>query len=118
MLPAMVHVANQPPLQREVGPIDLVLAPTHELAQQIQSVVSDFVHLYNSEIRHTFIFGGSSKVPQARDLDRGVEVIIATPGRLTDFLENRTTNLQPFENLIKILVHAWKFCTYTDLSYI
>uniref|UniRef100_T1PH37 RNA helicase n=1 Tax=Musca domestica TaxID=7370 RepID=T1PH37_MUSDO len=94
MLPAMVHIANQPPLQRGEGPIALVLAPTRELAQQIQSVVRDFGHLCKPEIRHTCIFGGSSKVPQARDLDRGVEVIIATPGRLIDFLENRTTNLQ------------------------
>lgn len=94
MLPAMVHIANQPPLQRGEGPIALVLAPTRELAQQIQSVVRDYGHLCKPEIRHTCIFGGSSKVPQARDLDRGVEVIIATPGRLIDFLENRNTNLQ------------------------
>lgn len=93
MLPAMVHIYNQPPLQRGEGPIALVLAPTRELAQQIQSVVRDYGHLAKPEIRHTCIFGGSSKIPQARDLDRGVEVIIATPGRLIDFLENRTTNL-------------------------
>ncbi|XP_037936238.1 ATP-dependent RNA helicase dbp2 [Teleopsis dalmanni] len=94
MLPAMVHIANQPPIQHGEGPIALVLAPTRELAQQIQSVVRDYGHLTSPEIRHTCIFGGSSKVPQARDLERGVEVIIATPGRLIDFLENRTTNLQ------------------------
>ncbi|XP_053949538.1 uncharacterized protein LOC128857799 [Anastrepha ludens] len=94
MLPAMVHIANQPPLQRGEGPIALVLAPTRELAQQIQSVVRDYGHLSKPEIRHTCIFGGSSKIPQARDLERGVEVIIATPGRLIDFLENRNTNLQ------------------------
>lgn len=94
MLPAMVHISNQPPLQRGEGPIALVLAPTRELAQQIQSVVRDYGHLTEPEIRHTCIFGGSSKAPQARDLERGVEVIIATPGRLIDFLENRITNLQ------------------------
>lgn len=94
MLPAIVHIANQPPIMRGEGPIALVLAPTRELAQQIQSVVRDYGHLCKPEIRHTCIFGGSSKVPQARDLERGVEVIIATPGRLIDFLENRNTNLQ------------------------
>ncbi|XP_033172299.1 ATP-dependent RNA helicase dbp2 [Drosophila mauritiana] len=94
MLPAIVHIGNQPPIIRGEGPIALVLAPTRELAQQIQSVVRDYGHLCKPEIRHTCIFGGSSKVPQARDLDRGVEVIIATPGRLIDFLENRNTNLQ------------------------
>ncbi|XP_030378025.1 ATP-dependent RNA helicase dbp2 [Scaptodrosophila lebanonensis] len=94
MLPAIVHIGNQPPIMRGEGPIALVLAPTRELAQQIQSVVRDYGHLCKPEIRHTCIFGGSSKVPQARDLERGVEVIIATPGRLIDFLENRNTNLQ------------------------
>ncbi|KAH8420527.1 hypothetical protein KR009_011107 [Drosophila setifemur] len=94
MLPAIVHIGNQPPLLRGEGPVALVLAPTRELAQQIQSVVRDYGHLCKPEIRHTCIFGGSSKVPQARDLERGVEVIIATPGRLIDFLENRNTNLE------------------------
>ncbi|KAH8269834.1 hypothetical protein KR026_005327 [Drosophila bipectinata] len=94
MLPAIVHIGNQPPILRGEGPVALVLAPTRELAQQIQSVVRDYGHLCKPEIRHTCIFGGSSKVPQARDLERGVEVIIATPGRLIDFLENRNTNLQ------------------------
>ncbi|EDW31057.1 GL15249 [Drosophila persimilis] len=93
MLPAIVHIGKQPPILRGEGPIALVLAPTRELAQQIQSVVRDYGHLCQPEIRHTCIFGGSSKVPQARDLERGVEVIIATPGRLIDFLENRNTNL-------------------------
>lgn len=44
-------------------------------------------------IRNTCIFGGSPKGPQARDLERGVEIVIATPGRLIDFLEKGTTNL-------------------------
>ncbi|XP_018321052.1 probable ATP-dependent RNA helicase DDX17 isoform X1 [Agrilus planipennis] len=44
-------------------------------------------------IRNTCIFGGCPKGPQARDLERGVEIVIATPGRLIDFLEKGTTNL-------------------------
>lgn len=94
MLPAMVHIANQPPLQRGEGPIALVLAPTRELAQQIQTVARDFGPLSKPEIRNTCIFGGSARAPQIRDLERGVEVVIATPGRLIDFLENRNTNLR------------------------
>lgn len=65
MLPAIVHIGNQPPILRGEGPVALVLAPTRELAQQIQSVVRDYGHLCKPEIRHTCIFGGSSKVPQA-----------------------------------------------------
>lgn len=92
MLPAAVHITNQPRLNRGDGPIALVLAPTRELAQQIQSVAQ----LYSARgcIRNTCLFGGSPKGPQARDLERGVEIVIATPGRLIDFLEKGTTNLR------------------------
>lgn len=48
----------------------------------------------SSMIRNTCVFGGCPKGPQARDLERGVEIVIATPGRLIDFLEKGTTNLQ------------------------
>ncbi|XP_017879415.1 DEAD-box ATP-dependent RNA helicase 20 [Ceratina calcarata] len=92
ILPATVHINNQPRLNRGDGPIVLILAPTRELAQQIQSVARDFGS--SSCIRNTCIFGGSPKGPQARDLERGVEICIATPGRLIDFLEKGTTNLR------------------------
>uniref|UniRef100_A0A6M2DSI8 RNA helicase n=1 Tax=Xenopsylla cheopis TaxID=163159 RepID=A0A6M2DSI8_XENCH len=92
MLPAAVHISNQERLQRGDGPIALVLAPTRELAQQIQTVARDFGA--SNCIRNTCIFGGSPKGPQARDLERGVEIVIATPGRLIDFLERGTTNLR------------------------
>ncbi|KAF7385394.1 ATP-dependent RNA helicase p62-like isoform X1 [Vespula maculifrons] len=92
ILPAIVHINSQQPLNRGDGPIALVLAPTRELAQQIQSVVNDFGSL--SYVRNTCIFGGAPKGSQARDLERGVEICIATPGRLIDFLERGTTNLR------------------------
>ncbi|KAJ1531994.1 hypothetical protein ONE63_000629 [Megalurothrips usitatus] len=91
-LPAIVHINNQPRLQRGDGPIALILAPTRELAQQIQQVADDFGR--SSQIRNTCIFGGAPKAPQARDLERGVEIVIATPGRLIDFLESGRTNLK------------------------
>lgn len=94
MLPALVHIQHQQRLQRGDGPIVLVLAPTRELAQQIQTVTNDFGLHSSPQIRHTCVFGGSPKGPQARDLERGVEVVIATPGRLIDFLERGITNLQ------------------------
>ncbi|XP_058835248.1 uncharacterized protein LOC131692296 [Topomyia yanbarensis] len=94
MLPGIVHISNQKPLQRGEGPIVLVLAPTRELAQQIQTVVRDFGIHSKPQIRYTCIFGGALKGPQVRDLERGVEVVIATPGRLIDFLERGITNLR------------------------
>ena len=92
MLPATVHINNQEELTRGEGPIALVLAPTRELAQQIQTVARDFGS--STFVRNTCIFGGAPKGPQARDLERGVEIVIATPGRLIDFLERGITNLR------------------------
>ncbi|XP_031639462.1 ATP-dependent RNA helicase dbp2-like [Contarinia nasturtii] len=92
IMPAVVHINNQPRLSRGDGPIVLVLAPTRELAQQIQQVANDFGSC--THLKNTCIFGGAPKGPQARDLERGVEICIATPGRLIDFLEKGTTNLR------------------------
>jgi len=92
LLPAIIHVNNQPYLERGDGPIVLVLAPTRELAQQIEQVEADFGR--SSKIKHTCIFGGAPKGPQIRDLENGVEICIATPGRLIDFLEMGKTNLR------------------------
>lgn len=55
---------NQPYLERGDGPIVLVLAPTRELAQQIQEVATNFGK--TSKIRNTCLFGGAPKGPQVR----------------------------------------------------
>lgn len=92
ILPAIVHINNQPKLQPGEGPIALVLAPTRELAQQIQQVASQYG--IGSNVRNTCVFGGAGRTPQARDLQRGCEIVIATPGRLIDFLQTEQTNLR------------------------
>ncbi|XP_047355727.1 probable ATP-dependent RNA helicase DDX5 isoform X3 [Vespa velutina] len=92
ILPAIVHIIHQPRLSKGDGPIALILAPTRELAQQIQEVANCFGE--SAAVRNTCIFGGAPKGPQAHDLERGVEICIATPGRLIDFLERETTNLR------------------------
>ena len=80
------------------GPIALVLAPTRELAVQIQQECTKFGS--NSRIRNTAIYGGAPKGPQIRDLQRGVEIVIATPGRLIDMLEQQKTNLRRVTYLV------------------
>ncbi|XP_048102007.1 probable ATP-dependent RNA helicase DDX17 [Alosa alosa] len=92
LLPAIVHINHQPYLERGDGPICLVLAPTRELAQQVQQVAYDYGK--SSRIKSTCVYGGAPKGPQIRDLERGVEICIATPGRLIDFLEVGKTNLR------------------------
>ena len=92
ILPALIHINAQPYLERGDGPIALVLCPTRELAQQVQAVAHEYGSLCH--VRNTCVYGGASKGPQLRDLERGVEICIATPGRLIDFLEQRKTNLR------------------------
>lgn len=97
-LPGIVHINAQPLLQPGDGPIVLVLAPTRELAVQIQQECSKFGH--SSRIRNTCVYGGVPKGQQVRDLSRGVEICIATPGRLIDMLESGKTNLRRVTYLV------------------
>ena len=92
LLPAIVHILAQEELRRGDGPIVLVLAPTRELAVQINTEAMKFAK--SCKIKSTCCYGGVSRGPQARDLSYGVEICIATPGRLIDFLESGATNLR------------------------
>ncbi|XP_042497962.1 DEAD-box ATP-dependent RNA helicase 20-like isoform X1 [Macadamia integrifolia] len=98
LLPALIHVSAQPRLVRGEGPIVLVLAPTRELAVQIREEAAKFAS--HSHIRRTCIYGGAPKGPQIRDLQAGVEIVIATPGRLIDMLEAQNTNLRRVTYLV------------------
>ncbi|KAL8458516.1 hypothetical protein ACS0TY_035308 [Phlomoides rotata] len=98
LLPAVVHVNAQPILAPGDGPIVLVLAPTRELAVQIQQEATKFGA--SSKIKSTCIYGGVPKGPQVRDLQKGVEIIIATPGRLIDMLDSHHTNLRRVTYLV------------------
>ncbi|KAL5108353.1 putative ATP-dependent RNA helicase DDX17 [Taenia crassiceps] len=92
LLPAIVHIKAQPAMKRHDGPIALILVTTRELAQQVESVARDFCS--NCRLRVACLYGGAPKKPQQRDLERFPEVVIATPGRLLDFLETGDTNLR------------------------
>ncbi|TPX33677.1 hypothetical protein SmJEL517_g03495 [Synchytrium microbalum] len=98
VLPAIVHINAQPLLKPGDGPIVLILAPTRELAVQIQQECAKFGH--SSRIKNTCLYGGASRGPQMRDLERGVEIVIATPGRLIDMIESKKTNLMRVTYLV------------------
>jgi ATP-dependent RNA helicase DDX5/DBP2 len=97
-LPAMVHINAQPLLAPGEGPIVLFLAPTRELAVQIQTECSKFGK--SSRIRNTAVYGGAPKGGQIRDLRNGVEIVVATPGRLIDMLDSGRTNLKRVTYLV------------------
>merc|ERR1719427_836328 len=98
LLPAIVHINAQALLKPGDGPIVLILAPTRELACQIKGEADKFG--YTSSIKNTCVYGGAPRRPQERDLRSGVEICIATPGRLMDFLEKKTTNLERVTYLV------------------
>lgn len=97
-LPAMIHINAQPLLAPGDGPIVLILAPTRELAVQIQEECTKFGQ--SSKIKNTCVYGGAPKGAQIRDLRRGCEIVIATPGRLIDMLESGVTNLRRVTYLV------------------
>ncbi|KAF9304863.1 ATP-dependent RNA helicase dbp2 [Mortierella antarctica] len=97
-LPSIVHINAQPFLEPGDGPVVLILAPTRELAVQIQQECTKFGS--SSRIKNTCVYGGVPRGPQIRDLSRGVEICIATPGRLIDMLESRKTNLRRVTYLV------------------
>lgn len=76
----------------------LILAPTRELAVQISGEISKFAKY--TGIKNTTIYGGQSINVQLKDLERGVEVVVATPGRLIDHLKRGSIEL----NDIKFVV--------------
>ena len=72
-------------------PRALILTPTRELAIQISDALEPFVHVMG--LRHKLVAGGMPYPPQLMALDRGVDLLIATPGRLKDLMERGAVQL-------------------------
>ena len=79
-------------------PRALVLTPTRELAAQVHENLRDYGK--HMQVSATTIFGGVSMGPQINALRRGVDIVIATPGRLMDHMQQRTLDLSGVETLI------------------
>ncbi|KAL7694986.1 DEAD box RNA helicase [Lotmaria passim] len=90
IIPALAHIALQEPLKVGDGPMVIVLAPTRELAQQIEQ---ETVKVLPQSVRCGCIYGGAPKGPQLGMLRQGVHILVATPGRLIDFMEIKRVNL-------------------------
>ena len=88
--------ANEPTRSRR--PKALILAPTRELALQIHTELENFGK--NTALRSTVIFGGVGQNPQVRQLRKGVDVLVATPGRLLDLAGQGHVDL----SMISVLV--------------
>jgi ATP-dependent RNA helicase RhlE len=92
----LLHAANRRPQPKQ--PRALILAPTRELATQI----ADSCEAYgkNLRLRVAIVFGGVGQTPQVHALQRGVDILVATPGRLLDLMQQRHCNLSQVEILV------------------
>ncbi|AFL72735.1 DEAD/DEAH box helicase [Thiocystis violascens] len=96
VLPLLQLLAEKGHPQRQ--PRALILTPTRELAAQIGERVHAYgIHL---SLRSTVIFGGVGMQPQVNQLHRGVDILVATPGRLLDHAGQRTLDLSRIEILV------------------
>jgi ATP-dependent RNA helicase DDX23/PRP28 len=90
LLPLLVYISELPPYNEQTkndGPYALILAPTRELVQQIESEARKFAQPLGFTV--VSIVGGHSLEEQAYALRNGAEIIVATPGRLVDCIERR-----------------------------
>uniref|UniRef100_A0A8C9TVA3 Probable ATP-dependent RNA helicase DDX23 n=1 Tax=Scleropages formosus TaxID=113540 RepID=A0A8C9TVA3_SCLFO len=91
LIPLLVWITTLPKIDRledsDQGPYAVILAPTRELAQQIEEETIKFGKPLG--IRTVAVIGGISREDQGFRLRMGCEIVIATPGRLIDVLENR-----------------------------
>ncbi|PPE67958.1 DEAD/DEAH box helicase [Caldimonas caldifontis] len=76
----------------------LVLAPTRELADQVANNVKAYAR--HTQLRVACVFGGIDMKPQEAELKAGVEVLIATPGRLLDHIQAKNCNLNQVEYVV------------------
>ena len=81
--------------RRPGHPLGLVLAPTRELATQITATMEPLAEAYN--LRVTTIFGGINQTRQVNALKAGVDIVVATPGRLEDLMKQKFLSLDSIE---------------------
>ncbi|CAG2160950.1 unnamed protein product, partial [Oppiella nova] len=98
LLPAMIHIDSQATKREDrPGPTALIMAPTRELAQQIEKECQKYRY---RDIKCVCIYGGGDRNTQISKVGKGVEIVIATPGRLNDLCMNRVINLSSVSYLV------------------
>ena len=101
-LPTLQRIAGEDGTRRadkrRRGPFALVVTPTRELAQQIDKVAS--VVCAQTGQRATIVVGGTKFDRQIAELERGCDMLVATPGRLLDLIEHNHVSLSQVETLV------------------
>ncbi|XP_025300614.1 probable ATP-dependent RNA helicase DDX43 [Canis lupus baileyi] len=98
LMPGFIHLDSQPVIrEKRNGPGMLVLTPTRELALQVEAECSKYSY---KGLKSVCIYGGGDRNGQIQDLKKGVDIIIATPGRLNDLQMNNFVNLRSITYLV------------------
>jgi ATP-dependent RNA helicase RhlE len=98
-LPILHHLQETPWKGTGRRPIRvLVLTPTRELASQIAESFGAYGR--HTGLKHAIVFGGVSQHPQAQALQRGIDILVATPGRLLDLMAQGLVNLRCVETFV------------------
>lgn len=95
-IPTLQLLHQQP--NHGLGIKALILTPTRELAIQIDESFAAYGR--NTKLKHTVIFGGVSQLSQTQTLRRGVDILIATPGRLLDLMQQGYVSLQHLQMFV------------------
>ena len=102
-IPVLQRISEIPhPQMGEIGrglPHALILAPTRELCLQIADDMRDFAK-YLDGIHIEAVYGGASIEQQIRALRKGVQVVVATPGRLIDLMKRGVAKLDDVQNVV------------------
>jgi len=97
LLPMIQYLSEQPQGKNKRKAVKgLVLTPTRELAIQVQANLKQYAS-YLPHLKHTVIFGGVSQGPQVSDLRKGIDILVATPGRLLDLMNQGLLDLSHLE---------------------
>lgn len=97
-LPIVQRLSEKTPPEKRRRPRALVLVPTRELAAQVSEQMQNYGRRLS--LRSTMIYGGVNIQAQIERLHRGVDIVVATPGRLLDHAERKTINLSSIEVLV------------------
>ena len=91
-------ILSQLGAHQAVGPRALILEPTRELAAQVETSFRDYSRF--TDLKTTVVFGGVGYGKQNDELKAGTDIVVATPGRLLDHLEQGTVKLEKIEFLV------------------
>ena len=96
-IPVIQHLQANKETDKRQGIKALILTPTRELAMQISECIDDYSKY--TRVRHGVIFGGVNQRPQVDMLRKGIDILVATPGRLLDLINQghiHLTNIEYF----------------------